>query len=105
MLHLFFPAGKGTGWDTCGKYLTLELSSLANTGLVTESRITPDKIGDELEFLSISQIPINTIDERYFDRKTGLIKGVSIRMLNDYDLGLWLKDIKSEKIGVKSDWQ
>lgn len=98
MIYLFFPIGHGTGWDTCGKYLTIELSKLDDISIITESKITLDTIGNELEYLSLSQIPINNIDETNFDRSNRLIKGVSIRMLNDFDLSLWLADIRSERI-------
>lgn len=97
MLYLFFPIGNGTGWDTCGKYLTLELSQLVDVGVVTASQITLANIGDELEYFAISQIPINSIDGRRFDRVKNCLKGVSIRTLNDFDLSLWLGNIRSEK--------
>lgn len=98
MLHLFFPIGDYTGWDTCGKYLTIELSKLGKVTVVTQTQITPNKMVDELEHFVIAQTPINTINGNHFDQKNSLIKGVSIRMLNDFDLSLWIHHIKSEKI-------
>jgi glycosyltransferase involved in cell wall biosynthesis len=97
MIHLFFPVGNGTGWDICGKYLTLELSKLSEVALVTSSRIAPDQIGDELEHFLISQLPINTVNATRFDGQANLLKGTSIRTLNDSDLSLWLGDIGSER--------
>jgi len=98
MLHLFFPIGNETGWGTCGKHLAIELSKIEDLALVTDSQITPEKIGNELEHFNVSKIPINTIDDKYFDKNNSMVKGISIRMLNDFDLNLWIDDIKSEKI-------
>lgn len=97
MIYLFFPIGNRTGWDICGKYITLELCKLINVGVITTSQITPVDIGDELECFALSQIPINSIDAKIFDKAKNRVKGVSIRMLNDFDLSLWLGDIQSEK--------
>jgi glycosyltransferase involved in cell wall biosynthesis len=97
MLYLFFPIGNGTGWDMCGKYLTLALSQFVDVGVVTTSQITPGNIGDELECFALSQIPINSVDGGQFNAKRNFLNGVSIRTLNDFDLSLWLEDIKSEK--------
>ena len=96
MLHLIFPIGSRSGWDICGKYLAIEISKLTDISLVTSSPITFDQIGDELEYCSISRLPINSIDEDYFDRTQNLLKGVSLRTLNDLDLSIWLGDIRSE---------
>jgi len=97
MIHLFFPVGNGSGWDTCGKYLTLELSKIGDVTLVTGSRITPETIGAGLEYAAISQIPLNSLDSASFDQNRNLVKGVSLRTLNDFDLSLWLGDIRSER--------
>jgi glycosyltransferase involved in cell wall biosynthesis len=97
MLHLFFPIGNGTGWATCGKHLALELCKRTEVGIVTTSKIIPDDIGDELEYFALSQIPVNSINEGRFDKENNRFKGVSVRMLNDFNLSLWLEDIKSEK--------
>ena len=100
MLYLFFPIGTGSGWDTCGKYLSLELSKLCDVGIVTASRVTPDLVGNELEYHAISKIPINSIYEQDFDRLHKSLKGLSIRTLNDLNLQPWLEEIQSErKIG------
>jgi glycosyltransferase involved in cell wall biosynthesis len=98
MLYLFFPVGNSSGWDICGKYLTLELSKLCEVGLVTASQVTPDKIGNEIEYYAIKEIPINSIDKRHFIRKENRLRGVSIRTLNDFNLSLWLDEIRSEKV-------
>ena len=98
MIYLFFPIGNTSGWDICGKYLTLELSKIGDVSIVTASQIVPDKIGDELEHYAVNKIPINSIDEKDFDRKENRLKGVSIRTLNDFDLSLWLDEIHSENV-------
>ena len=98
MIYLFLPIGSSSGWGICGKYLSLELSRLGEVCIVTELQITSDNIGDELEQFAISHIPLHVIDARTFDRsKTYMVKGVAIRTLNDFDLGLWLGNIQTEK--------
>lgn len=97
MIHLFFPVGSSSGWDTCGKYLTIEMAKKGEVALITESQISPHNIDNEQELFCLSQTPVNTIDDKYFDRNSNMIKGISIRMLNDFDLSLWIEDIKSEK--------
>lgn len=97
-IYLFFPIGNSSGWGTCGKYLSLELSRLGEVCVVTESQITTDNIGDELEQFVISHSPLHVIEARTFDRsKTYMVKGVAIRTLNDFDLSLWLGNIQTEK--------
>ena len=98
MIYLFLPIGSSSGWGICGKYLSLELSRLGEVCIVTELQITSDNIGDELEQFAFSHIPLHVIDARTFDRsKTYMVKGVAIRTLNDFDLGLWLGNIQTEK--------
>ena len=87
----------GSGWDTCGKYLSLELSKMCDVSIVTTSPITPEHVGNELEYLAVNKIPVNSVHEQDFDRQNKSLKGLSIRTLNDMDLGLWLEEIQSEK--------
>ncbi len=96
MIYLFFPIGNKSGWDICGKYLTIEIAKLTDISLVTSSPVTPSQIGDDIEYHSISSLLINRINEDSFDRTQNLIKGVSLRTLNDFDLSVWLGDIRSE---------
>ena len=99
MIYLFLPIESGTGWGTCGKYLSLELSKICQASIVTSSQMTPDSIGDEIEWASLMEIPRHVVNTDAIDQtKNHYIEGVSIRMLNDFVLNLWLEHIRSEKI-------
>jgi glycosyltransferase involved in cell wall biosynthesis len=61
--------------------------------------MTPDSVGDEIEWASLMEIPRHVVNKDAIDQtKNQYIEGVSIRMLNDFVLSLWLEHIRSEKI-------
>ncbi len=98
MIYLFLPIESGTGWGTCGKYLSLELSKICQVSIVTVSQMKLENIGDEIEWASLMKIPRHVVDMDAIDKtKNYYIEGVSIRTLNDFVLSPWLEHIRSEK--------
>lgn len=99
MIYLFLPIESGTGWGTCGKYLSLEFSKISPVSIVTVSQMRLENIGDEIEWASLMKIPRHVVNMDAIDKtKNYYIEGVSIRTLNDFVLSPWLEHIRSEKI-------